>query len=443
MSRTRGLHVRNAPSPGLIFTYLGTGLLSFLFLGAWTAFSWGEWGGFYAGTRNLAWIHLAVLLWLNLIIFGVLFQFVPVVLNVRLGSEKLAWAQLVFYLPGAIGMTASFWIGRLDWPLHSYATILWIGFFLFIWNMLVTYRKVAAWTLTARCIYAAILYLLATIMLGLFLSIHLAYPLGNVSHLTILKIHAHFGIVGWLLMIVMGISQRLLPMFLLSHGYSTKPGEVAFYLINIGLPIWLLLVFLEASIALQSIAVVLLGAGIFSYLLQTVLIFRKRNKVKADALRQKSVRRMEFQLWFVAAALVALVVAVLLGIAVTALKNILPGDILNRLIVIYGAIVFLGFFSLLTQAILYKIIPYLVWLKKFSKVVGRIKAPRIDALVPKKSAIAQLSFYCAGSILAIAALGLEINFLRKIASIILCLNGLWLPFNFLIVWKRAVPTEPA
>ena len=441
MSRSRGLQVRNAPSPSLIFAYLAIGLLSFLFLGAWTAFSWGEWGGFYASPRNLAWVHLAVLLWLNLIIFGVLFQFVPVVLHVRLASEKLAWAQLAFYLPGAIGMTASFWIGRLDWPLHSYATILWIGFFLFIWNMLVTYRKVEVWTLTARCIYAALLYLLATIMLGLFLSIHLAYPMGNVSHLTLLKIHAHFGIVGWLLMIVMGLSQRLLPMFLLSHNYSTKPGEAAFYLINVGLPVWLLLVYLDASIVVQSIAALLVVAGVLSYLFQTVLIFRNRQKVRSDAFRQKSVRRMEFQLWFAAAALIALVAAGLFGTGITIFQTSLSGEVLNRLILIYGAIVFLGFFSLLTQAILYKIIPYLVWLKKFSRVAGRIRAPRIDALVPRKSAIGQLALYTGGAIVAIVALGLEIGALSKAASILLLVSSAWLPVNFLIVWKRAVPLE--
>src|SRR5690625_5235299 len=159
MSRSRALHIRNGPSAGLVFTYLGLGLFSFLFLGGWTLFSWKSWGGFYASAPLLGWVHLAVLLWLNLVVFGVLCQFVLVVCVVRLGSARLAWWQLGFYLPGAIGMTGSFWVGRLDWPLHSFATVLWVGFFLFIWNMLVTFRKVKNWTLTARCIYAANIYL--------------------------------------------------------------------------------------------------------------------------------------------------------------------------------------------------------------------------------------------------------------------------------------------
>lgn len=439
MSRAAALHVKNAPSSHLVFTYLVAGVLAFVFLGGWTAVSYLEWGGFYASTRLLAWVHVAVLLWLNLVIFGVLFQFVPVVLNVRLGSEKLAWAQLVFYLPGAIGMAGSFWLGRLDWPLHAFASVLWLGFFLFVWNMLVTYRKVSEWTLTARFIYAAVLHLLATILLGLFLSIHLAYPMGGVSHLTLLKLHAHFGIVGWLLMLVMGVSLKLLPMFLLSHDYSTKPGEAAFLLVNGGLWSWSLAVFFDLPVTVQAVCALVLAGGIFSYLIQAALIFRKRNRVKSDPFRQKTIRRMEFPLGFAAAAFVVLGLVVGLGLATTALRPVLPGEIQNRLVLVYGAAIFLGFFSLLTQAFLYKIVPFLVWLKKFSGIVGRVKTPKVDALVPRRSAVAQLLTYCAGAVLAILGLGFEMAPLGGVAAAFLCVSAVWLPVNFVAVWLRAVP----
>lgn len=439
MSSRAAHHVKNAPSSNLVFAYLIVGLLAFLFLGGWSFISYSEWGGFYANTRFLAWVHVAVLLWLNMVIFGVLFQFVPVVLNVRLGSEKLAWWQMGFYLPGAIGMAACFWFDRLDWPLHSFASVLWVGFFLFVWNLLITYRNVKAWTLTAKFIFAAVLYLLATILLGLFLSIHLAYPMIEMSHLTLLKLHANGGLAGWFLMLVIGVSLKLLPMFLLAHGYATKPGEVAFYLMNAGLLGWIAAVAMELPVFWQQLGVLALGGGIVCYLIQAALIFQKRNRVRSDPFRRQAVRRIDFPLRFAAAALAFLgAVAIFAGVMVF-FEVLIADDWRNRLVIVYGAAIFLGFLSLLTQALLYKIIPFLVWLRKFGDGVGRVKTPRIDDLVPRHSAVWQLFFYCGATAVILVALAADHRQLAGVGTLMLFVSTCWLTGNLISVWKRAVP----
>ncbi|MEX2380973.1 MAG: hypothetical protein WD490_01185 [Opitutales bacterium] len=433
------LHVKNAPSPGLVFTCLIGGILSFIFLAGWSALHYSEWGGFYANTRFLAWVHVAVLGWINLIIFGVLFQFIPVVLNVRLGSEKLAWWQLAFYVPGAAGMVGCFWIGRLDWPLHTFASILWVGFFLFIWNMLLTYRQVKDWTQTAQCIYAGVLYLLVTTMLGLFLSIHLAYPMVDIPHLTLLKLHAHAGFVGWFLMIVMGVSLKLLPMFLLSYGYSTKPAAAAFYLINAGLLSWGLAVAFDLPPAWQLTGIGMLISGIAFYLAQVVLIFRKRSRMRSDPFRRRSVRPIEFPLRFAAAACALLGVATLAGVAVAFSGQLDPGGNHNRFVLIYGALVFLGFLALLVQALLYKIVPFLIWLKRFSNTAGKYRTPKIVDLVPARSAVSQLLVYSLGAVLVVIALGIEGGSLAGVGTVLIFVSSLWFGGNLLVAWTRAVP----
>jgi len=173
--------------------------------------------------------------------------------------------------------------------------------------------------------------------------------------------------------------------------------------------------------------------------LQTIVLFRARNRVKSNYLREKSVRKMEFQLRFAIGALAALAFALLLGLTAVLFREWIPGEILNRLVLIYGATIFLGFFSLLTQSFLYKIIPHLVWIKKFTLSAGRVKAPKIEALVPRKSAIAQLAVYSFGTVLAIVAFGFELEFLVFAAALLLFASSVWLSINFAIVWKRAVP----
>lgn len=436
------LNVRNAPSSRLVFTYLLASLASFVLLTGWSALHYAEWGGFYAGPRFLAWVHLAVLGWINLVIFGVLFQFVPVVLDVRLASEKLAWWQLVFYVPGAAGMIWCFWIGRFDWPLHTFASVLWIGFALFIWNMLVTYRKVSGWTLTAKCIYAAVLYLLATIMLGLFLSIHIAYPMIGMSHLTLMKLHAHAGIAGWFMMIVMGVSMKMLPMFLISYGYSTRPAEAAFYLLNGGLLTWGLAVAFSFGPVWEHIGIAALAAGIFSYLIQVFIFYRTRNRVRSDPFRRKSVRQVEFPLRFAGGAYGLLAAVALAGLAVVYLKPLAPVEYRNGMVLVYGATLFLGFCGLLIQAFLYKIVPFLIWLKKFSNTAGRVRTPKIVELVPSRAAVGQLFTYCAGAAFAVAGLAVESQPAIGTGAVLMFAGSLWLIGNLVVCWKRAVPLGP-
>ncbi len=221
------LRVHNAPSSNLVLTWLGLGILGFALLGIGTAVFRADFTGFYAGPRFLAWVHMAILLWLNPIVFGVLAQFIPVVLDTRPGSGKLARWTLCLYLPGAVGMVVCFWIGRLDWPLHSFATFVWAAMLLAIWDWHQVLRHANRRGLTWRCLRASLFYLTATIMLGMFLSVHIFYPMGSMSHLVLMKAHANLGLVGWFLLVVIGVSLKLFPMFLLSKEPSTKPAAAA------------------------------------------------------------------------------------------------------------------------------------------------------------------------------------------------------------------------
>lgn len=442
MHSPAALHVKNAPSTKLVFTYLLSGVAFFVFLACWTFWKHTEWGGFFANTRFLAWVHLAILGWINLTIFGVLFQFIPVVLNVRLGSERLAWWQLGFYLPGVIGMVACFWWGRLDWPLHSFASVLLVGFLLFIWNMLVTFREVKAWTWTARYLYAGVLYLLATIMLGLFLSIHLAYPMVEISHLVFLKIHAQVGFAGWILCIVVGAGLKLLPMFLLSHGFSQRPAAVGFWLIHAGLISWAVLTGVGGPALGTKAALLVLTGGIAACLWQVVVIYRRRNRVRSTPSRKQEVRKIEFPLRFAAGSFAALALTVLLGLIAAWGSDVLSPTVHNRLVTAYGALLILGFLGLIVQSFLYKIAPFLVWLHKFRDLVGRVRVPNIRDLVPAVSAVCQLSVYSLGALGAVATLGFGWISLAPLASGALAISAVWLVINLVVVWKRAVPLGP-
>ena len=62
----------------------------------------------------------------------------------------------------------------------------------------------------------------------------------SLSHLDILKLHAHVGIVGWFLQLILGAGAKMLPMFLLGRSAKTKWLYVSIILINLGLVLFLL-----------------------------------------------------------------------------------------------------------------------------------------------------------------------------------------------------------
>ena len=67
----------------------------------------------------------------------------------------------------------------------------------------------------AEFIITAALWFWVTVTIGVLMAFNLTYVFLPQEHLFYLKIHAHIGIAGWFLLLIMGAGSKLLPMFLL------------------------------------------------------------------------------------------------------------------------------------------------------------------------------------------------------------------------------------
>ena len=99
-----------SPPFKIVAKYFIAAIASFVILNFLLLISYSIIGGHHFQPRILAITHVATLGWISMIIFGALFQLVPVVLEVKLFSEKLAEIQFWFYLLGVIGLVYGFWI---------------------------------------------------------------------------------------------------------------------------------------------------------------------------------------------------------------------------------------------------------------------------------------------------------------------------------------------
>ncbi len=412
-----------APSFRLVGLYLGTGITAFLALCALLVVcSPGLKGEFFQG-RLLALTHLTVLGWVSMVIFGALFQLVPVVFEAPLYSERLAFAQYALFLPGLLGMVLSFWNFKLGVPLLASVSLTALAFLLFIVNLGVTLARAKSRSLTGLFIGTGLFYLALTATLGFFLALNLGFPyIVRRDHLDLLKIHAHWGMAGWVGMVIMGVALKLLPMFSLAHGFSTTPAKWAYGFSNAGLIGLALGWWTNPGGGVLKAGGVLLGLGAACYLYQVRLIHRSRLRRMPDLGMRYSIPA--FSLVLVAAGL---------GLGLLFLnprEGWRDGAILT-----YVSVLLLGAFTFLIVGQLYKIVPFLVWFHTFSSQVGLKPVPLLKDLYDEKLGSRQFWLMSAGLPLLWADIFFNQEALRLAGSLGLALSAALFGWNMVHLFR--------
>lgn len=421
MNQPNSISSAYAPPFKIVAKYFIAAIFSFVLLNGLLLYFHNDISGFHFQPKILAFTHIATLGWITMIIFGALFQLIPVVLEVKLYSEKLAEIQFWIFTLGIAGLVYSFLnFGDREIIIVS-AIMLNLAMFIFAFNVIVKMIKVKKWNITGYYLAAAVFHLVVTAIAGLLLAINLAYPYIKTSHLNYLNLHVHIAFIGWVTMVVMGVSFKLIPMFTLSHGYSLKSGKLAFWLINISLLGISAVMHYENTTTLFYLFSGLIAAGIYVFLYQMYLIFNKRIRKKFD-----------IGIKFSATAYLMLGLVTILGCFLT----VVDYENITNLTLIYGYMIIFGYVSLLIVGQMYKIVPFLVWYHKYSSKVGLEKVPMLKDMFNEK--YAHIEFYLMltavfGSIYSFAfnsGTGILISFS------IMFLSSLIFLFNMITIFRK-------
>ncbi|MBI3112223.1 MAG: hypothetical protein HYZ01_11685, partial [Ignavibacteriales bacterium] len=335
MSAPTNLASTLAPPFSMVSKYFIASVLSFVLLcGLMVLFS-ADIQGHHFQPKLLAMTHIATLGWITMVIFGAMFQLVPVVLEVKLFSARLGEIQFWIYTAGTAGLVYGFWFFHVGVLFTVSASLITLAMALFILNIVTTMGRVKQWNLTGLFLLSALVYLAMTALAGLLLSVNLGYPFISRIHLDYLKIHAHLGFIGWVVMVIMGVGLKLIPMFGLSHGYSTRPARVALVLVNIGLLGMSIEWLLTGAAWLLTTYVVILVLGLLTFVVQLVLILKHRMRRILDLGMKHSVVAF---VYFLLSALFGL------GLATVEIEST---ELRESLILMYGGMIMLGFFSML------------------------------------------------------------------------------------------------
>lgn len=395
------------PSPGIIIPHFVFGMLALLSVTVLIIIYPGAFTRHFFNPQLLSITHLLVLGWITMLISGVLYQLIPVILDVKLYSEKLALGSFVSLALGSILLAVAFMNFRTGLFMEISAGLVILAVILLAINIFITAKSSAKDSIQKNFILTAIVWLLFTVSIGLMLAINLSSPFLTSSHIEFLKLHAHAGIVGWFLQLIMGVGSRLLPMFMVSHHLDERKLKLAYVFINAGLVCGIVSLYMQWNSGVS--AGVFLGlVGLANFLAFVIEAYRKRVKKQLDIGMKQSLAS------FVVLLLpVVLVILLTSGVGISGVSGI-------PVSVAYGSAILLGFVTSLMMGQTFKILPFVVWLRSYRHLAGKPGTPLPKDLFSERRVLLQSWIYAGGLVLLICGILLSNDVLVRVSGAILC-----------------------
>ena len=364
--------------------------------------------------ETLALVHTIALGWLSLLMAGALLQFVPVLVGRPLSFPNLALPALVLLVVGITSLVLGFAslagadsLSPLLLPFGATVTI--AGFGLLIIIFASTLWQARPLPLPARFVAVGLGSLVMTFFLGGIYAFVLAgladAPAAIDLTLEGVSLHATLGLGGWLSFTTMGVSYRLLTMFMLSPDRERHSSRIVWALgaVALGMIVCIVPMILSGSDGRTTLLVGAALAGVIAigiYMADIVRIYRERKRKLIELNSRAGI-----------GAFVALIVATVFFVALIVSGQIEEG---------VGALVYLVTFGWLTGmglAQLYKIVPFITWLECYGALLGRMPTPRVQDLVVETRAAFWFRLYYLTVIVASTALYFDNALLFRASSL--------------------------
>lgn len=409
---------QNAPSPSVVVPHYVEGGLSLLIASLMIVFHPGAFTQHFFNAQLLSITHLLVLGWITMIIFGALYQLLPVIMEVKLYSEVLARFSFWLMTIGTVMLSYAFWQFSFGPLMYVAGTLIVVSVSLFVLNVLKTAWQSDKKTVERLFILSSAYWLLFTVLAGLTLAVNMSTPFLKVSHLELLKLHAHAGLVGWFIQLIVGVSCKLLPMFMVSHHVNAGKLNYTFWSMNIGLALGMFALYLQVYVAV-FLSAVLVVSGIGVYLWFLLDAYRKRVKKQLDIGMQQS----------------AFSYAILLIPMILVFVLLIQFDFLEsftlQLSVAYGTAIVVGFVTSLVMGQTYKTLPFIVWLKIYRGNVGKVVLPLPKDLYSARAAEAQTWLYAVGFMVFLVGIASGSEWVVLLGGFKLLVSTLLYNFNIL------------
>ncbi len=352
--------------------------------------------------KVLSFIHLFLLGFVMMVIFGAMAQLVPVVLEVGHAAVELFYA--IWPLLGIGTLMMVFGFLYLPALLPYGGTIVLVAMMIFVFEIFATMKKVKKFNVVMGSIFISNSFLFFGIIFGLVMALGYAGIL-NIDIQAFLGAHVFLVIGGYISITLMGLSTVLLPMFGLSHGFSKKPLYGALSLMSLAVILIVISSFVNFSIIKYSgYTFASISLVVYFYLVYKIYKTRAR---KENDIYAKSI------IFAYLSMLASLVLAVVYVVSEK-----------ETLLLASAWLFFFGFFGFAITGHMYKIVPFLVWFERYSPLVGKQKVPMLADMLPKQSSHAQLTFSVFGVLTITLAIVFQNDMMIKAGASFLTFGAL-------------------
>jgi len=436
----------HAPSVSLPLRFFAAGLLAALVVPVGMLLRPEVLSTYHYNQYVIALTHLTVLGWMGSVVFGALYQLVPVVLGTRLASERAARWHFVCHLVGFAGMVWMFW--RWDpKQVGHFGSVLALGVGLATWTLIRTVWRAPRRTWMSAVLASALFWWGAVVTVGLGVAaakctyesaarLNPATPLGALVHaleatatylkgfdqIALMHAHAHLGLVGAFLLLLTGVSYKLVPMFTL--GPNVSAGRV-----------WLVIGLLDLATAGSFLTILHRSPWKLAFTVLGVTALALYGWDMMKIVRGRRRPRLDLPMRYFLAGLLWLV-----PLAGLALYLSHPGLTLTVRVGqwenVYGLWALLGLFSFSLVGMLYKIVPFLAWYRRYAARVGLEPVPGLQDLYHEGWLRCGLGLHLAGMlVLTAGTLGTNTSLVRCGAALwgaAMAVHGI----NLALAWVR-------
>ena len=357
--------------------------------------------------------HLVVLGFVSSVIMGAMYQLAPVALETQLFSRRLAWTHLAVHMVSVAGMVWMF--ARWDMKqVGHFGSAFALGAGLFIYNIARTVWRGKRGALPAIGMGMALFWFAATLTAGLMIAAGkcsydsdavsasgwmgatLRFLRGSAAAMArfdaigAMHAHAHLGVMGFFVTLLMGVSYKLVPMFVLSDVQSRRRAIASMVLLSVGVASCFFTILLGSPLKPFAGLVVCAGLLFYGWEMRAILRARKR-------------RALDLSMRIFLAGLWCLVPLSVLGM-VLAWPRLPLTAFTGQLENLYGVLALLGLLGLAIQGMLYKVVPFLVWYVAYSPHVGSAKVPVFADMYSRRLQAVSFAAYSAGLVIACVAI---------------------------------------
>lgn len=375
-------------------------------------------GKHYFHPHVLAVTHTMALGWGTMVILGASHQLVPVLIEGKLYSNTLAYISFALAAAGIPLLVYAFYTFNMNWMARRGGELVIDAVVVYLVNMGISMAKSKSENVHAVFVFTAGLWLLITTIVGLLLVYNFSIPLFAADSLHYLSLHAHMGIIGWFLLLIIGVGSRLIPMFLISKYTNTRLLWWIYILINAGLIAFVFLFLTTPPVFVYFIPVAAVSTALVLFAYYCRKAYRQRLRRKVDEQLKISVLSV---MMMVIPVLILIVMIVALWIA---------GEN-TRLVLAYGFTVFFGWITAIILGMTFKTLPFIIWNKAYHKRAGLGKTPNPKDLFSNRVFVRMAVLYLSGFVLFVAGILGSVVLVLQCGALILLAAAALYNFNVL------------